>query len=229
MYKIVQDNKIIDVIKYPKFIKFLATGHIAMTGRSTAEGVVGSDNEALYCFLPIKGRSLPVVQIAEINETEFSRLVNLLNSGQAIYADESALVKAKRVKLEALSIICKNKIVAGFSIALSDGQQSFKLTTEDQLNLMQIEAQLSSGESYFVYHATNQPCRLYNREDMAKIISAFRKHVLYHTTYYNSVKQYINSLSDLEKINMFSYGDDISDSVTDPVLRQIVKNGGNLQ
>lgn len=229
MYKVIHNNRIIDVVKHPKFIKFLATGHIAMTGYSAADGLVGSDNETLYCFTPIKGRNLQIVKIVEIDEAEFSRLNSLLNSGQVVSADESALVKAKREKLEALSITCKNKIVAGFSVELSDGEQSFKLTTEDQLNLMQIENQLSYGEAYFVYHATNQPCKLYNRDDMTKIIRAFRKHVLFHTTYYNAVKQCINSLTDLEKVNMFSYGDDVSDSIEDVVLRQIVRNGGSLQ
>jgi hypothetical protein len=226
MYKVIHDNKIIDVVKHPKFIKFLASGHIAIADRVTADGLVGSDSETLYCFAPIKGRNLTKVAIVEITETEFNRLSGLLNSGKVISADESTLVKAKREKLEILSSICKNKIVGGFSVKLSDGVQSFKLTTEDQLNLMQIENQLSYGEAYFVYHATNQPCKLYNREDMTKVISAFRKHVLYHTTYYNAVKQYINSLTDIEKVNMFSYGDDVSDSIEDVVLRQIVRNGG---
>ena len=96
MYKVIQDNRIIDVVKHPKFIKFLTTGHIAMTGYSAADGLVGSDNETLYCFAPIKGRDLQIVRVAEINEAEFSRLTGLLNSGQVISADESALVKAKR-------------------------------------------------------------------------------------------------------------------------------------
>ena len=229
MYKVIHDDKIIDVVKHPKFVKFLASGHIAMTGRMDAEGLVGSDNDTLYCFAPVKGSNLAVVQIAEINETELNRLSSLLSSGKVVNADESAMVKAKREKLENLSVICKNKIIAGFSIKLSDGEQNFKLTTEDQLNLMQIENQLACGESYFVYHATNQPCRLYTKEDMSKVITAFRRHVLYHTTYYNAVKQYINSLTDLEKINMFSYGDDISETVEDTVLKQILRNGGNWQ
>jgi hypothetical protein len=228
MYKVIHDDKIIDVVKHPKFIKFLASGHIAMTDYSSAQGLVGSDNSTLYCFAPVNDRNLTNVKIVKINEAELNRLSGLLSSGQVISADESALVKAKREKLSSLSSSCKNKIVAGFTIELSDGEQNFKLTTEDQLNLMQIENQLSSGESYFVYHATNQPCRIYTKEDMLKVISAFRRHVLYHTTYYNVVKQYINSLTDIEKVNMLSYGDDVSDMVDDAILKQILKNGGNL-
>jgi ribosome biogenesis protein Nip4 len=227
MYKIIQDDKIIDIIRYPKFIKFLASGHIAMTDKNSAQGIVGSDDKTLYSFIPVKEHATIVVKAEPIDEAELSRLSSLLSSGQTVSADESALMKAKNEKLRMLSGNCKNKITAGFTVELSDGKQSFKLTTEDQLNLVQIENQLNSGESYFVYHATNQPCKLYSKEDMSKVVRAFRKHVLYHTTYYNMAKQYIKSLTDIEKVNLFSYGVDISETVEDAVLRQIIKNGGS--
>jgi hypothetical protein len=226
MYKVIKDNLIIDVIEQPKFIKFLASGHVAMTDKTSAQGIIGSDGETLYSFAPVKGRNTVVVSINKIDEIELSRLSGLLSSGQTISADESALAKAKTEKLKLLSSCCKNKIVAGFTIQLSDCEQNFKLTTEDQLNLMLIESQLASGETHFVYHATNQPCKIYSKEDMLKIIRAFRKHVLYNTTYYNAVKQYINSLTDIEKVNMFYYGQDISETVENPMLKQIIKNGG---
>lgn len=225
MYKVIQDDKVLDVIKHPNFIRFLASGHIAMTDKNSAQGLIGSDNETLYCFTPIKDRELPVVRLKKITEEEFSRLDSLLNSGKVVSADETSLSKAKREKLATLSNDCKNKITAGFTIRLSDCTQSFKLTTEDQINLMQIENQITTGEEYFIYHATNMPCKIYSKEDMYKIVRAFRKHVLYHTTYYNVVKQYINSLTDIEAINMFYYGLDISDTVSDVILKQILKNG----
>lgn len=227
MYKVIQNDKVIDVIKHPKFILFLASGHIAMTDKGSATGVVGSDDETLYSFTEAKN-DLPVVTLVEINEEEFSRLNGLLNSGHVVSADESALATAKRDRLAVLSGICKNKITSGFTIELSDNKHySFKLTTEDQLNLMQIERQLAEGEAAFVYHATNQPCRVFLRDDMLKIIAAFRKHVLYHTTYYNAVKQYINSLADAEAVNLFNYGTDVAQIIDDPVLKQILKNGGS--
>lgn len=225
MYKIIYDDKVIDVVEHARYVRFLRSGHIALTDKTTAQGIVGSDDETVYSFKDISGYK--TVTIAEINNTELNRLKGLLSSGQEISADESALAKAKQAKISALSGICKNKIISGFSIELSDGKvDNFKLTAEDQLNLMQIENQLINGESYFVYHATNQPCRIYEKEDMQKIIRAFRKHVLYHTTYFNAAKQYVNALTDIEKVNFFSYGTDISESIEDPVLKRIIKNGG---
>jgi hypothetical protein len=61
---------------------------------------------------------------------------------------------------------------------------------------------------------------------MQKVVGAFRRHILYHTTYFNAAKQYIKSLTDVKSVDNFTYGMDISDAVEDMVLRQILRNGG---
>lgn len=227
MYKIIQNDKVIDIVKYPRFVSFLTSGCIAITDKISAQGIAGSDNETVYSFTPRFG--YPTVTIKEITPEEFSRLQNLLNSNQEVSADESALAIAKIETIKRLSSVCKNKITSGFSIILSDGESyNFKLTTEDQLNLMSIEGQLNAGAETFIYHATNQPCRFFSREDMIKIINTFKRYTLYHTTYFNVAKQYINSLVDIEKVNKFTYGIDVSDSIDDVVIKQILKTGGNL-
>lgn len=229
MYKIIQNDKVVDVVQIPRFVSFLASGHIALTDKTSAQGIVGSDDKTVYSFKPAARTGVQVVTIKEINAEEFSRLQGLLNSNQEVSADETALAKAKRDMITCLSSICKNKIIAGFSIILSDGEEySFKLTTEDQLNIMSIEGQLNAGAETFIYHATNQPCKFFSREDMTKIINAFKRYTLYHTTYFNVAKQYINSLVDIEKVNTFSYGTDVSEVVDDIVIKQILKTGGNL-
>ena len=229
MYKIIHKDRVVDVVKQPRFFKLLPTGHVALTDKSSAHGIVGSNNTTLYAFTSLKQRKLDVVTIEEIAAEEFNRLKSLLNSSKEVFADDSILANAKRDKLTQLSNICKNKIVSGFSVALSDGETySFKLTTEDQLNLMSIEGQLNMGAETFIYHATNQPCRFFSREDMLKIINTFKRYTLYHTTYFNVAKQSINSLTSLEKVNTFTYGTDVSGSADDIVIKQILKNGGNL-
>lgn len=227
MYKIVQNNKIIDVVKYPQFINFLASGHIAMTDKTSANGILGSDNKTVYSFESRAGYS--TVAIVEITSKEFERLQGLLNSDQEVCADEHVLASARQNKIKSLSSQCKAKIGAGFAIGLSDGESyGFKLTAEDQLNLMSIEGQLNAGAETVIYHATNQPCKVFSRDDMLKVIKAFRSHVTYHTTYFNVAKQYINSLTDLEKINNFNYGTDVSAALDDKVIKQILKNGAEL-
>jgi len=229
MYKIILNDKVIDVVRIPRFFRLLSTGHVAFTDKSSAHGIVGSDDKILYAFAPLAQRKLDVVTIEEITPEEFERLHGLLSSGQEPSADESALATAKREVIRRLSNTCKAKITSGFSVVLSDGESyNFKLTTEDQLNLMSIEGQLNAGAETFIYHATNQPCRFFSREDMTKIISTFKRYTLYHTTYFNVAKQYINSLVDIEKVNTFTYGTDVSEAIDDVVIKQILKNGGNL-
>jgi hypothetical protein len=225
MYKIIQKDKVVDVVQYPRFVSFLKSGHIAVTDKTSAQGIVGSDNKTIYSFkAPSK---YPVVVIKEITFEELKRLQGLLSSNVEISADESALATAKREKIKRLSSICKSKITSGFTVKLANGEESFKLTTEDQLNLLQIENLLAAGETSFIYHATDRPCKIYTKADMTIVLKAFRKHVLYHTTYYNAVKQYINSLADIEKVNLFSYGMNVSEVIDDPVLEQILRLGGS--
>ena len=229
MYKIIHNDKVIDVVEIPRFFKLLSTGHVALTDKSSAQGIVGSDDKTLYAFAPLSQRNLTIVTIKEITPDELEKLKGFLSSGQEPSADESALAEAKRDMISKLSSICKNKITSGFSVILSDGESyDFKLTTEDQLNLMSIESQLNSGAETFIYHATNQPCKFFSRDDMSKIIATFKRYTLYHTTYFNVAKQYINSLVSIEKIHMFTYGTDVSDIVDNIVIKQILKNGGNL-
>ena len=230
MLKIIQNDKVIDVVNFPCFIRFLPSGHVAITDKSSAQGIVGSDTTSIYSFTPVDYKTAGVVTTAEITLEEFNRLSALLKTGVAVSADETALAQAKRSTLKRLSNTCKNKITAGFNIKLSDGElYNFKLTIEDQLNLMIIENQLNSGQETFIYHSTDQPCKLFVRDDMIRIINAFKRYTLYHTTYFNAAKQYIKSLSDIEKVNMFTYGTDISDTVDNKVLKQILKKGGNVE
>lgn len=227
MYKIIQNNKVIDVVKYPQFIKFLASGHIAITDKTSANGIASSDYKTAYSFQPRDGYQ--IVSIEKITFKEFERLQGLLNSDQEVCADESILDKTRQNKISQLSSQCKVNINAGFSVTLSDGKSySFKLTAEDQLNLMSIEGQLNAGAETAIYHATNQPCRVFSRDDMLKVIKAFRHHVTYHTTYFNAAKQYISSLTDIEKINKFSYGADVSTIVKNSIIKKILRNGADL-
>lgn len=228
MYKIIYKEKVIDVVETPHFFRILPTGHVTFTDKSSAQGIVGSDNKTLYAFTPVKQRKLDVVTIEEITFEELKRLQSLLSSGQDII-DETALTEAKHATIRKLSNQCKSKIISGFSVVLSDRKSySFQLTIEDQLNLMSIEGQLNAGVDTFLYHATGQSCKYFSREDMIKIIAAFRRHTLYHTTYFNVAKQYINSLASIEKVTMFTYGTDVSEIVDDKAIKQILKNGGNL-
>lgn len=229
MIKVIQDNKVIDVVKYPKYVKFLSPKRIAMTNKALAQGVVGSDGTKIYSYAPVESKTAGVVTVAEICQEEYDRLSALLFADETVSADEVSLAKAKEALIRKLSESCNKAITAGFTVKLSSGDtHDFKLTTEDQLNLLMLENQLNTGARTFVYHATNKPCEVFSKKDMTKILAAFRRHILYHTTYFNAAKQYIKAQVDIEKVLTFEYGIDISDKVADSNIRQILRTGGKI-
>lgn len=225
-YKIKQNGKVIDVVCNPSFVKFLASGHIAITDKSSAQGIVGSDMATIYSFGVESKFSKATVTISEVCVNEFNRLNGLLNSDNKLSKEEKELHAAQNVKIAELSNICNAKITAGFSVRLKDKNiYSFKLTTNDQINLLNLENQLNTGADTFIYHSTDCPCRVFNRDDMKKIIKSYREHVLYHTTYFNVAKQYVKSLAELAKVNAFTYGSDITWFTKESAIKQILKNG----
>lgn len=230
MYSIIYENKIIDVVQKPTFVKVLPSSHIAFTDKASANGIVGSDEKTIYAFEQVNRKDTKVVTINEISENEFNRLKRLLNSNEEITADSEALVIAIAEAIESLSATCNTKIVEGFSIRLSDGKKhNFRLTAEDQLNLLNLENQLNNSSNHiFIYHETNKMCSVFSRSDMSKIIKAFRQHVLYHTTYFNVAKQYVKSLVDINKVIAFTYGTNVANTVKDETIKQILKNGGGV-
>jgi hypothetical protein len=228
-YSIICNDKIIDVVQKPTFIKVLSFGRIAFTDKASANGVVGSDEKTIYVFEPVNRKNAKVATINEISEIEFNRLKNLLNSNQEITADSCVLKQAIDNAVAELSNICHTKITDGFSVRLSDGKvHNFRLTTEDQLNLLALENLLNGGAQTFIYHATNEPCKVFSRSEMCKVINAFKQHLLYHTTYFNVAKQYLTSLVNIDEVTSFTYGNSVDGVVTDTTIKQILKNGGSV-
>lgn len=229
MYSIIYESKIIDVVQNPIFVKVLPSGRIAFTDKASANGIIGSDEKTVYSFETVNRKNVKVVTLNEISEKEFNRLKGLLNSGKEVTADKLALAEAIDKAICNLSEVCNSKIIEGFSVRLADGKKhSFRLTTEDQLNLLNLENQLSGGAQSFVYHATSEPCKNFTREEMLKVIKTYRKHILYHTTYFNVAKQYLSSLVSIDKVTSFTYGMDVSNKVDDTTIKQILRNGADL-
>ena len=229
MYSIIYESKIIDVVQNPIFVKVLPSGHVAFTDKASANGIIGSDEKTVYSFEPVNRKNVKVVTINEISENEFNRLFSLLNSGKEVAADKLALADAINKAISDLSETCNSKIIEGFFVRLTDGKKhNFRLTTEDQLNILNLENQLNNGAQSFVYHATSEPCKIFTREEMLKVIKAYREHILYHTTYFNVAKQYLNSLVSIDKVTEFTYGANVSSITDDKTIKQILKNGGSL-
>lgn len=227
-YKLIQNNKIIAVVKNPHFIKIYSNDRISVTDEGTADGLLDVDTQQVYSFKGINNKNIPIAYTEKIDKSEFNRLTSLLNSDKIVYNNDQEISLLRQQIIKELSATCHTKIVEGFEIKLSDNKaHKFTLTAEDQINLLNLESQLNTPLNTFLYHASNEPCKYFSREDIEKVIARAKKHILYHTTYFNVAKQYLSNIHDFDRLKSFSYGQDVSAITQDLNIKQILR--GNFK
>ncbi len=237
MYKLISDDYVVDLLHKLTYIKFLkGTTKKTITDKTNADAVLGSDNKTVYV---LQGRYSPVgstyktVTVHEIDKFEYDKLSQLMLMPTKIVANPNTLRAAREEKISELSTICHDTIVSGVSVLLSDNfYHDFKLTVEDQVNILSIEQKIRNGSRYVRYHETGKASRLYSAPDMRKIITAVNNHRDYHTTYFNFLKTCVNNMYDVSSIKNIVYGDDVYSlnipdklkSEWDLISKELVKN-----
>lgn len=238
-YKIILDNSFIGVVYSGNFIKETTTNHrLIYTDENRGQfvdcnGILYRD----YWMLPIIDTQYEYTNanIIEISEEEYNTIKEAIDHHEEIIIDddeeeEPVLIVippedpdittefVREAKLKEMSNECKKSIENGFNIILSDGgTHHFSLTTQDQLNLMSLQ----NAEGMIPYHADGEQTKFYPASDIHAIIDMASKHKTYHTTYYNSLKSYINSLSTMEEIAAITYGISIPNEYKTDVLKII--------
>lgn len=132
---------------------------------------------------------------------------------EAEHPDPISFEQYKKKKLEELSQSCSNIINNGLSIQLSDGStQSFSYSLEkgDQNNIKEMFDAVCMGAEGFVYHQNDGGCIFYSAQDVLIIYKALSMLKISNTTYYNQLKQYVNSLSNLDEIKAVKYGQELT-------------------
>lgn len=187
--------------------------------------------------------SYETAEVSVIEEDEYQQLLEAINKGEEIsvltendnnYKQEEIItvnetdvtveyLKSKKIK--EMSYICNQMIVSGFDIELNDKKSHhFSLTVQDQLNLITLSTMVSSGEDVIPYHADGELCEYFSSDDISSIIKTSTELKAYHTTYYNSLKLYIQSLDNREAIADVYYGMDIPDEYKSNVLKSFLSN-----
>lgn len=123
-------------------------------------------------------------------------------------------------KLMELSRECRRTIEAGFDLELRGEIKHFSLDTQDQLNLMSLGL-MAQTQSLIPYHADGEECVFYTNEEINEIVDTANAFKIYHTTYYNSLKVYVNALDTLEAISAVEYGDEIPEQYQTDVLKAL--------
>lgn len=127
-------------------------------------------------------------------------------------------------KIAEMSARCNSAIVGGVDVTLSDGNTyHFSLKFSDQVNIMRLYDSAMRGETTLPYHADGALFVEYSAEDIKSIYGAMTSTILENTAYFNSLKAYINSLTDIESVSKIQYGTKIPSKYKSKVLKSLAK------
>lgn len=132
--------------------------------------------------------------------------------------DEITLGYVRTAKINQMSMTCHSIIEAGFDLELRGVTKHFSLDTQDQLNLISLSA-MAKTQTLIPYHADGEECVFYTNEEINEIVETATAFKIYHTTYYNALKTYINALETIEEIAAITYGVPIPDEYKSDVLK----------
>lgn len=239
-FKIIVNNNIIGVITPSQFIRYSpATDNLLRCEKAQGEYVIHKDKfyrdswmnapQVLLNYIP--------ATILPITEEEYNLLFEALEKQETIvidddtvrpdppvdpepYEDTTTIDFIRSSKLSEMSAACRHAIEEGIDLDIHGETRHFSLTTQDQLNLMSLSA-MAQTQDTIPYHADGEVCVFFTAEEINQIVSAATAHRVYHTTYYNALKEYINALETIEAIAAITYGTQIPDEYQSEVLRVI--------
>lgn len=218
--------------------------------KDEAEGFLSYDRENIYHSNAFKDFSESInfeyidVEIKEISGDEYAIIRQALDESKPIdpepipepepepvepdedeIIDNNTLELVRTAKISEMSRICNETIVNGTDIILSDNESHhFEFTTEEQLNLITLKEMIAQGETNIPYHAKDELCKFYSVEDMTLIINTATQFKTYHTSYFNSLKNYINSMDSINSISEIEYGSEIPLEHQSDVLKELINN-----
>lgn len=235
-YKIYRGNEILDAISNPFYFYRLPNRRITSCSRKEAEGVLSQDGSTKWFIEAwIKQNFVQnACSIIEITANEYELLREALDQkkvvedteGEAIIVSpsEAASNTIKEGKIAIMNKSCSEKIVEGVDVVLSDGQNyHFDLTIEDQINLLSLQNLINEGYENVPYHAKGKEAKMFSSADIKKILTAVNKHRLYHLTYVNVLKNYIQHLNDLNQLASVYYGMPIPEEYQTEVFKSLLK------
>ena len=85
----------------------------------------------------------------------------------------------------------------------------------------ELAAAIKAGNTdlYYPYHADDKPSRYYTQDEIIEIGTMARALVTVQTTYFNSLKTYINALETIADIANVTYGMEIPENYQNEVLQ----------
>lgn len=129
--------------------------------------------------------------------------------GQFVDANSSRAVTLEEAvsnKLSELSSICEDTIKNGIEV---NGYR-YSMTDQDQINLEVLKGAINDGATQVAYHADDESCRMYDKDEFMQIYLSCASHKIHHITYFNQLKRYTKSLNNVEEIMDITYGQELT-------------------
>lgn len=235
-YKMIDNNTIVGAISSNDFIRYQAFNDCFLFCDET-KGEYVAYNGALYrstWMRPITMlQDYIEVTIVEITEEEYQILRAAIDNNETIVIDgeddepieeeEEPSIELEFVrtsKINEMSMACRRTIEAGFDLALRGEAHHFSLTTQDQLNLISLSA-MTQKQNLIPYHADGEECIFYTSDEINLIVETAANLKMYQTTYFNSLKNYINALDTIQAIAAIEYGIPIPDEYKSDALKML--------
>lgn len=237
-YKITNNNSFIGVVYSGQFVAQTAKKKKLLYANETS-GQFAVYNNILYrdyWMAPLTDCIYPFVlaTIDEITEEEYNTLLEAINNHEEIIIDDDddyeeptpdpveptpdiTTEYVREGKIKEMSTMCRRAIENGFDFNLRGETHHFSLSTQDQLNLMNLSI-MAQTQDLIPYHADGEECAFYTAEEINAIVNAANTFKIYHTTYYNALKTYINALNTIEDISAITYGTPIPEEYKSDVL-----------
>lgn len=249
-YKIIKNNEFIGIGTSYELRKYQQKHNILLVADdNTAQYIQVKDKlyrDDWFKLLNTSSIEYEIANISVISEDEYKQLLEAIDKGEeiSIPIEEENIVEVndnvivneeeiitleylKTQKIKEMSHICNQTITNGFDITLSDGKEHhFSLTTQDQLNLITLSAMVSAGETTIPYHADGELCKNFSINDIENVIHTATVFKTYHTTYYNSLKEFIESIQDRSEVSNIYYGITIPNEYQSEILKELLSNSG---
>ena len=128
----------------------------------------------------------------------------------------------KAAKIAEMSVACNEVITQGFDITLSDKKSHhFSLEVADQLKISKLNDRANAGITVLPYHADGESCKFYTKDEVVALNTAMENCIEFQTTYFNSLRDYIESMTDINDICDVKYGDNIPEAYQSEVLKML--------
>lgn len=247
-YKVIKDNEFVGIGTSYELRKYqLKHGILLVADDNTAQYIQINDKlyrDNWFKVLTTNTIEYETASISVVDESEYQQLFEAIDAGEEIsnvtndedtyYQEDDNVVDSdsiitldylKTQKIKEMSYYCNQAIVNGFDVELSDGRtHHFSLTVQDQLNLITLSSLAASGVDNIPYHADGELCEFFSVNDIQMIVKAATELKTYHTTYYNSLKLFIQSLGDRDDVANVIYGANIPDEYKSDVLIALLSN-----